>query len=93
VSLLGGIVSDFIFVDWICNAILYPEAFHLNDALPVTSSARRNLQVIPIHLVYGVFVSSSPSSSSFGFFIVFASIFLDGLLQVHPHPNVRPWPQ
>jgi len=39
------VVIDFVFLNWLVNAVMFPESYALTGMFPVTTTARRNLQV------------------------------------------------
>lgn len=45
------IVNDFIFLNWLVNAVMFPEMYQLTGSNPVSMLARRNLQAIGTVLI------------------------------------------
>jgi Vacuolar sorting protein 9 (VPS9) domain/GTPase-activator protein for Ras-like GTPase len=44
-------VSDFLFINWVVNAIMFPENHQLSGPRPISQNARRNLQVVGTVLI------------------------------------------
>ncbi len=46
-----SIISDFAFLNWVINALMFPELYNLGPMYPISAISRRNLQVVGTVLI------------------------------------------